>query len=60
MITSKNQMLIPATELSKLRLTYTKCIELVYKRRSQSNDSIIHKRASTQHILGSLCSFDNQ
>ena len=49
MITNKNQLLIPATDLTKLGLTCTKyfmCIDMVYKRRSEYDDSIIHIKAS--------------
>ena len=50
MITYKNQLLIPAQDLAKLGLTCTKycfrCIDLVYERRSEYDNSIIHTRAS--------------
>ena len=50
MITNKNQLLIPATELTKLGLTCPKylirCVDMVFKRISESDDSIIHTRTS--------------
>ena len=50
MITNKNQLLIPAPELAKPGLTCTKyclrCIDMVYERRSEYDNSIIHTRAS--------------
>ena len=48
MITNKNQLLIPAPELAKPGLTCTKyClryIDMVYEKRSENNNSIIHTR----------------
>ena len=50
MITNKNQLLFPAPELPKPGLTYTKyCIrfiDVVYKRRIESDDSTIHTGTS--------------
>ena len=50
MITNKNLLLIPATELTKLRLTCSKCFircaDMVDKRRRESDVSIIHTRTS--------------
>ena len=50
MITNKNQLLIPAPELAKPRLTCTKfclrCIDMVYERRSEFDNSIINTRVS--------------
>ena len=50
MITNKNQLLIQAPELAKPRLTCTKfclrCMDMVYERRSEYGNSIIHTRAS--------------
>ena len=50
MITNKNQLLIPAQELTKPGLTCTKyclrCIDMVYEKRSENNNSISHTRAS--------------
>ena len=50
MITSKNQLLIPATGWTKLRLTratyFNRYIGMIYKRRSESDDSIINTKTS--------------
>ena len=48
MIMNKYQMLILATESTKLGLTCTKCfircVDIVHKRGSESDDCIIHIR----------------
>ena len=50
MIRSKCQLLNPATELTQLGLTRTncfiRCVDMVHKRRSESDDSIIYSRTS--------------
>ena len=50
MISNKNLLLIPATELTKLRLTCSKyfirCADMLHKRRSEPDVSIIHTRTS--------------
>ena len=50
MIKNKNLLQIPATEVTKWRLTCTKscirCADMVHKRRSASDDPIIHTRTS--------------
>ena len=45
MITNKNQLLILATNLSKLGLTRTECC-MVYKRRTEADDFIIQTKTS--------------
>ena len=50
MITNENQLLIPAPELAKPVLTCTKyclmCIDMLYERKREYDNSITHTRAS--------------